>query len=291
MAEETQAPNLLPVGLVLAMLLWIFTTTGGQQILVNEILSEAYDSQAEHLLRGDPGVDAEAIRAEAMVVNGKIRMYFGPFPALVRMPLNYVYPTGRGQWSRITGFCAGMIALAAFAGLIRMGLRSSQLSSHWRNWVGNACLVGFAFGSPLLLLLGNLSIYGEAMIWGLAWSLAALYFACRSRKAESSTLTRSLFAFSLCAGCALLSRVTFGAPLLLIAPLLALRLLPKERIRNLGALFLPLGTALLFYLLFSYAKIWELSGNELGPLRQCRAARVHAKAWVFAPRAGALQLR
>src|SRR3954465_9985115 len=90
MAEETQAPNLLPVGLVLAMLLWIFTTTGGQQILVNEILSEAYDSQAEHLLRGDVGVDAEAIRAEAMVVNGKIRMYFGPFPALVRIPLNHV---------------------------------------------------------------------------------------------------------------------------------------------------------------------------------------------------------
>ena len=262
MAEETQAPNLLPVGLVLAMLLWIFTTTGGQQILVNEILSEAYDSQAEHLLRGDPGVDAEAIRAEAMVVNGKIRMYFGPFPALVRMPLNYVYPTGRGQWSRITGFCAGMIALAAFAGLIRMGLRSSQLSSHWRNWVGNACLVGFAFGSPLLLLLGNLSIYGEAMIWGLAWSLAALYFACRSRKAESSTLTRSLFAFSLCAGCALLSRVTFGAPLLLIAPVLALRLLPKERIRNLAALFLPLGTALLFYLLFSYAKFGNFQGTS-----------------------------
>ena len=172
MVEEAQAPNLLPLGLVVAMLLWIFTTTGGQQILVKEILSEAYDSQAEHLLRGDPGVDAEAIRAEAMVVNGKIRMYFGPFPALVRMPLNYVYPTGRGQWSRITGFCAGMIALAAFAGLIRMGLRSSQLSSRWRNWVGNFCLVGFAFGSPLLLLLGNLSIYGEAMIWGLAWSLA-----------------------------------------------------------------------------------------------------------------------
>jgi len=262
MAEETQAPNLLPVGLVLAMLLWIFTTTGGQQILVNEILSEAYDSQAEHLLRGDSGVDAEAIRAEAMVVNGKIRMYFGPFPALVRMPLNYVYPTGRGQWSRITGFCAGMIALAAFAGLIRMGLRSSQLSSRWRNWVGNACLVGFAFGSPLLLLLGNLSIYGEAMIWGLAWSLAALYFACRSRKAESSTLTRSLFAFSLCAGCALLSRVTFGAPLLLIAPVLALRLLPKERIRNLAALFLPLGTALLFYLLFSYAKFGNFQGTS-----------------------------
>src|SRR3954469_15544457 len=238
LAEGKGAANLLPGFLVVGMLLWIFTTTGGQQIFVNEILSEPYDSHAEHLLRGDPGVDAEAIRAEAMVVNGKIRMYFGPFPAFVRMPLNYVYPSGRKHWSRITGFCAGMIALAAFAGLIRMGLRSSELSSGWRNSVGNACLAGFAFASPLLLLLGNLSIYGEAVIWGLAWSLAALYFACRSRRAESSTLTRSLLGFSFCAGGALLSRVTFGAPLLLIAPLLAVRLLHKDRIRNLAALFL-----------------------------------------------------
>ena len=28
-------------------------------------------------------------------------------------------------------------------------------------------MIGFALGSPLLLLLGNLSIYDEAIIWGL----------------------------------------------------------------------------------------------------------------------------
>ena len=260
MTEANRAPNLLPVVLILGVLLWIFATTGGNQIFVKEILSVAYDSQAEHLLRGDPGVDSEAIRAEAMVVNGKTRMYFGPFPAFVRIPLNYVYPGGRGSWSRITGFCAGMIALASFAGLVGMGLRSSQLSSRWRNWIGNACVVGFAFGSPLLLLLANLSIYGEAMIWGLAWSLAGLYFACRSRRVEGAALTRSLLAFSFCAAGALLSRVTFGVPFLLIAPLLALRLLRPDRIRNLAALFLPLGAALLFYVLLSYAKFGNFTG-------------------------------
>jgi hypothetical protein len=260
LAEGKGAPNLLPATLVLGMLLWIFTTTGGQQIFVKEILSEAYDSQAEHFLRGDVGVDGNAIGHEAMVVNGKTRMYFGPFPAFVRMPLNYLYPSGRGSWSRITGFCAGMIALVAFTGLVGMALRSSQLSSRWRNWIGNACVVGFAFGSPLLLLLGNLSIYGEAVIWGLAWSLAAVYCACRSRTAEGAPLTRSLLAFSFCAGGALLSRVTFGAPFLLIAPLLALRLLRQDRVRNLAALFLPLGAALLFYILLSYAKFGNFQG-------------------------------
>src|SRR5450759_495153 len=145
MTEANRAPNLLPVAFVLGVLLWIFTMTGGRQVFVKEVLGEAYDSQAEHFLRGDPGVEFRAISHEAMIVSGKTRMYFGPFPAFVRMPLNLIYPSGRGYWSRICGFCAGMIALAAFAGLIRMALRSSQLSSRWQNWLGTAGLVGFAF--------------------------------------------------------------------------------------------------------------------------------------------------
>jgi hypothetical protein len=254
------APRLLPLILVLSALLWVFTMTGGRQIFVKEVLGGAYDSQAEHFLRGNVDVDGADIGHEAMIVNGKARMYFGPFPAFVRMPLNFVYPSGRGYWSRISGFCAGIIALAAFAGLIGMGLRASQLSPRWRNWVGNACLVGFAFGSPLLLLLGNLSIYDEAIIWGLAWSLAALFFAFRSRETEGGALTRSLLGFSLCAAFALLSRVTFGAPFILIAPFLVLPIRRENRLANLTALLLPLTAALAFYLWLSYAKFGNLSG-------------------------------
>ena len=62
----------------------------------------------------------------------------------------------------------------AFPGLVRTALCSSPLSSRARNWVGNACVIRLALGSPLLLLLGNLSIYDEAIIWGFAWYLAAL---------------------------------------------------------------------------------------------------------------------
>jgi hypothetical protein len=263
MTEGNRAPKLLPVALVLGVLLWIFTMTGGRQVFVSEVLSKAYDSQAEHFLRGDVGVDGGAIGHEAMVVEGEAQMYFGPFPAFLRIPLNYVYPSGRGYWSRISGFCAGLIALAAFAGLIRIALRSSQLSSRWQNWLGNACLVGFALGSPLLLLLGNLSIYDEAIIWGLAWSLAALYFALRSRETEGAALTRSLLAFSFCAAAALLSRATFGAPFLLIAPLLALRLFRRNPLRNFAALFLPLCAAFLFYLFLTYARFGNLSGMPM----------------------------
>ncbi len=262
----------------------MFTTTGGHQIFVKEVLGGAYDSQAEHFLRGDVDVDVDAIGHEAMIVNGKVRMYFGPFPALLRVPLNFIYPAGHGKWSRISGFCAGVIALFAFAGLVRTALCSSPLSSSARDWLGNACVIGFALGSPLLLLLGNLSIYDEAIIWGLALSLGAIFFAFRSRKAEGSALTGALLGFSLCAGCALLSRVTFGAPFILIAPFLALAIRLENRIINLAALLLPLGAALAFYVWLSYARFGSPFGVNFGYYINPVHAEFAHKFGVFSPR-------
>jgi hypothetical protein len=254
------ASRFLPLLLLLSVLLWFYTTTGGRQVFVKEVLGDAYDSQAKHFLQGNVDVDVEAIGHEAMIVDGKVRMYFGPFPAFLRVPSNFIYPAGYGKWSRVWGFCAGVIALFAFAGLVGTALRSSALSLQARNWVGNAYIVGFAFGSPLLLLLGNLSIYDEAIIWGLAWSLAALFFAFRSRQAESAALTRSLLGFSLCAAGALLSRVTFGMPFIFIALLLALQIRQENRIANFTALLLPFGAALAFYVWLGYARFGSFVG-------------------------------
>src|SRR2546429_21889 len=207
------APRLLTLTVGLTVLIWVIATSGGNHVFVKEWLGEAYDSQADHFLRGDVGVDVRAISSEAMIVNGKVRMYFGPFPAFLRIPLNFIYPEGRSKWSRLSGFLAGTIALFAFSGLVACALLKSSLSVPARRLLGNALVVGFILGSPILFLVGNLSIYNEGIVWGLAWSLSALYFAFRSREVEGgSTLTRSLFGFSLCSASALLSRVTFGIP-------------------------------------------------------------------------------
>jgi hypothetical protein len=244
----------------LSALLWVLTTTGGRQIFVKEVLGGAYDSQAEHFLRGNADVDVEAIGPEAMIVNDHVRMYFGPFPALLRIPLNFLYPAGHGKWSRISGFCAGIIALFAFAGLIRVVLRSSRLSPGAGNRLGNACVVGFALGSPLLFLLGNLSIYNEAIIWGFALSLAALFFALRAHEANDGGLTRSLLGFSLCGAGALLSRVTFGVPFVLISPILGMRIPRKNWIINFAALLVPLAAGLVFEVLLNFAKFGSFTG-------------------------------
>jgi hypothetical protein len=123
--------------------------------------------------------------------------------------------------------------------------------------------VGFVFGSPLLFFVGSPTIYNEAILWGFAWSVAGLYFALRSREADGAALTWSLLAFSFCAGAALLSRPTFGAPFLLIAALLGIQLFQRRSVRNLAALLLPLGAALVFYVVLSYAKFGHFSGMPL----------------------------
>jgi hypothetical protein len=267
-----------------SVLLWVFATTGGRQIFVTEVLGSAYDSQAEHFLRGDVDVDEDVIRHESMIVNGKVRMYFGPFPAFLRIPLNFVYPAGHGKWSRISGFSAGIVALFAFVGMLRLALCSSPLSSRARNWVGNACVIGFAFGSPLLLLLGNLSIYNEAIIWGFAFSLASLFFAFCAQQAEGVALTSALLGFSFCAGGALLSRATFGAPFILIAPLLALRIRPENRTINFAALVLPVATALVFYLWLSHARFGSLTGVNFDYYINPTHSEFAHKFGIFSPR-------
>ena len=249
-----------PTLTILAVALWLFSTTAGDQVFVSDMLGEAYDSQAEHFLRGDVNVDGEAIRHEAMIVHGKARMYFGPLPALLRIPLNFVYPAGRGRWSRISVFSAAMIALCAFAALIRDALAKSVVKPIARERFAIVCLVAFAFASPLLLLLGEASIYNEAAAWGLAGSIAALLFAFRCRERSGWRLTTNLIAFSISAGAALLARVSFGVPLLIVAVLLAMRIRPPRRAWNLVALLLPMVAAAAFHMLLSYERFGSIVG-------------------------------
>jgi hypothetical protein len=243
-----------------SILIAAFATTGFRQIFVREVLGAAYDSQAEHFLHGNVDVDGDAIRHEGIIVNGKARMYFGPFPAFLRMPLNFLWPAQRGNWSRLSGLAAAIIALSSFATLVADALKQSTVSMRLRRWFGSACVAGFAFGSPLLFLLGNLSIYDEAIIWAFALSLAALFFLNRARLATENGVPWLLLGFSLCAGAALLSRATFGVPFLLIAPILALQVATKKRLRPALAILLPIGAALTFYLLLSYARFGNWSG-------------------------------
>jgi len=150
--------------------------------------------------------------------------------------------SGHGKWSRFSGFCAGLIALFAFAGLVGTALRSSRFRRA-RELDGNACMIGFALGSPLLLLLGNLSIYDEAIIWGFALSVAASICLPISNN-RGVALTRSLLRFRFAQRGSTFTR-DFRVPFVLIAPLLRFVCSTDSHPEH-YALFLPLCTAFVF---------------------------------------------
>ena len=144
-------------------------------------------------------------------------------------------------------------------GLVRTALCSSPLSSHARNWVGNACLIGFAFGSPLLLLLGNPNLRRSH-------HLGICFVACRAVFCTACAMQRSYRPNARAAGrlpvCrwrpALASHVRLA-----FNPDCALSEsgIPREkRVRNLIALFLPLCAALTFHSWLSYARFGSLTG-------------------------------
>ena len=169
-----------------------------------------------------------------MMVNGKARIYL-VFPAFARMPLIYLLSAGRGVWSRFCQFCAGIVALAAFAGLLHTALRSSALSTRWQKWMGGACLVGFVFGF-LFCFLSEAPLFKRTILWESCLVCGLSLFRFAIPEVRGRALMWSLLAFSFCAGAALLSRPTFGAPFLLIAVLLGIQSFQRRSIRNLAAL-------------------------------------------------------
>lgn len=75
------------VSLILSTILFAFTITGGSFLLLEpEVLGSYYDHLSNSLLDFRLDVPAEAIGSEAMIFEGRHYGYFGPTPALLRIP-------------------------------------------------------------------------------------------------------------------------------------------------------------------------------------------------------------
>lgn len=183
------------------------------QLVQPEKLGKAYDSLAASLIEFRAEVDPKAIAWERFKVSGKTYMYFGPFPAFLRIPLNYLMPTYYGQWSRLSCLLAGLVFLWGVFRLLLMALsRNNKLSAKHRALFFAVTSLCIFLGSPLIHQFTVASLYHEPIIWAAAFSMWGLYFLCRildEPEPELSLLT----SYSICCAGALLSRVSFAVPL------------------------------------------------------------------------------
>jgi hypothetical protein len=154
--------------------------TGGTfRLIFPESFGSFYDHQAASLLAGHLDVPEEAVSSEAFVFHGKYYGYFGPTPALLRLPF-VVTGVAFGQLSRglMVFYFVGCLA-AAYALLIFAARHLSQRAT-WPSAGATVLLVGSAgLGSTLFFTASRAYVYHEAILCGAMFALWSTWFSLR----------------------------------------------------------------------------------------------------------------
>lgn len=175
-----------------------------------------FNSMLSHLLHGQFDVDPKIVLYEGYSHNGRVYAYWGIWPALLRLPLWIVrrMDMDMTMWSCLAAGCiAGMAKVRAVLLVRRHGARDP--------------VAALAIGSVLAyILLGGsevgylrVSIYQEVILWASAFAAIFVYSAVKglvNRRFDMATLCT----MALCAGLAMLTRVSTGIGLLMAMVLL-----------------------------------------------------------------------
>jgi hypothetical protein len=204
---------------------WSFYGTSGH-------LESFFDAQAESLLHGRIDVPPDSIRYEAWVRDGKSYGYFGPTPALFRLPLVWLFPEMKGHWSRSSMFAAclttlvGLWLLLQYLETVLPELRKQKLWPVLRP----VFLLAACIGSTQYYILSESKVYQEASAWSASLSLVSVtclawYLATPRRRWLAVSCGTAFLAF--------LARVSTGVgPLVALFLAAAAGLLPTRRLRE-----------------------------------------------------------
>ncbi len=224
--------DLLAVLFCLLVLSWLVTWGDWDFFPPAGMLEAFYDAQAQSLLEGRIDVPPEAIGPEAFVHNGKSYGYFGPTPALARLPLQVFMPAMHGRWSRVSMLAASLLAMLSVLLFFRRLERHLALDVHpnLRALLRAAAVAAVALGSCTVFLCAESKVYQEAIIWGAALTLAhAAFLFCYLTEPRTRWLALTCAAAFL----AFFARVSSGAGALLSLAIVDLAiLLPSVRFRE-----------------------------------------------------------
>ncbi len=165
-------------GGVLALLIFAWLLTLGRFDMTSwQRVGDFYDAQADAWLDGRWDIPPDTLGIERFEARGRSYMYQGPWPAVLRLPFAAVADGLDGRLTQLSMTLALGVAIAAAARLhwrIRRLLRGDAPVTR-----GEAVAVGLgtfavAGGSALLYVASRAWVYHEALLWGVAWSIAAL---------------------------------------------------------------------------------------------------------------------
>jgi hypothetical protein len=220
------------VGAVVAGAVFLAVLLNGHLSLLQRppAAEDFFDVQAHSLLHLRWDVPRSALFIEGFLVHGKIYEYFGPLPALIRLPVAAVTDSldaRLGQISMLLAFAVAMTFTIRLGTRLRPMVRGSAPVTRGERWAVGTFTFVVGAGSVLVVLAGRAWAYHEAEVWGVALALGAFEFVI------AFTLTRRhkhlVLASALTTG-ALLSRTSVGlGPLAALGLLLLASLWPSAR--------------------------------------------------------------
>ena len=154
------------------------STSGSFRLIYPESFGNFYEYQAASLLQGRLDVPAGVLSGEAFIVGGKQYGYFGPTPALMRIPF-VVFDVGFGQLSRSFMLVEYVACLLAAYLLLRFVWQSVRGPAAVPPVWAVVLLTLNAGGSSLFFLSSRAFIYHEAILCGAAFGLFCTYCSLR----------------------------------------------------------------------------------------------------------------
>jgi len=194
-----------------------FVFFGSRDVFAPDTFSNFYDVQAHSLLGGHWDLPAKVLAFERFNVGGRYYTYFGPWPALLRMPVAVFTDQMDGRLSRVSmllGFVVFLVFVARVAWQARTLVRGEGPPSRLALFGASGFVFVAGCASSMLFLASRVWVYHEAILWGVAWSVAAFSFLISYLVAGRG---RDLVWVGLTATLAMLSRASVG-----IGPVLAL---------------------------------------------------------------------
>jgi hypothetical protein len=161
-------------------------TGGAFKLRFEESFGSFFDWQAVSILEGRLDVPEPALSGEAFIVGGHYYGYFGPAPALMRIPL-VIVGAPLAVWSRMFLLIDYVAALVAVYALLLLAVRQiNPTVATPRKWSVTLFVASVGLGSTLFFLGARAYIYHEAILCGVAFALWSSYCSLRWLAAPAS---------------------------------------------------------------------------------------------------------
>jgi hypothetical protein len=141
------------------------------------LLGSFYDVQGRALLHGHLAVPTGSVSFEGFVIGGRTHVYFGLFPAVLRLPVLLVTHHLDGRLTQLSMLLAFGLLLFCGARLqwrVRAFLGGGETVSKRERYGAFVLSFWLGAGAMPLFLASWPVVYHEAALWGAALSIAAL---------------------------------------------------------------------------------------------------------------------